>query len=77
VNDFLQKFLMYTLLFFSERMEKISDIRKNIQQSIVVLLTAMSKMEIPLAQQENEESRQIILNQAGDPQSHRTNVSSK
>ncbi|XP_048731239.2 uncharacterized protein LOC125648302 [Ostrea edulis] len=57
----------------SERLEKISDIRRNIQQSIVVLLTAMSKMEITLAHKENEESRQIILSQAGDPESHRTN----
>lgn len=66
---------LWFVLIFSERLEKISDIRRNIQQSIVVLLTAMSKMEITLAHKENEESRQIILSQAGDPESHRTNVS--
>ncbi|XP_022339076.2 uncharacterized protein LOC111134396 [Crassostrea virginica] len=57
----------------SERLEKISDIRRNIQQSIVVLLSAMDKMRIPLANQDNEDSRNFILKEAGDPESHRRN----
>lgn len=67
--------LALTLLIFSERLEKISDIRRNIQQSIVVLLSAMDKMRIPLANQDNEDSRNFILKEAGDPESHRRNVS--
>lgn len=59
----------------SERLEKISDIRKNIQQSIVVLLTAMKELEIPFAHKENEKRKEFILNQAGNPESHKTNVS--
>lgn len=67
--------LALTLLIFSERLEKISDIRRNIQQSIVVLLSAMDKMRIPLANQDNEDSRNFILKEAGDPESYRRNVS--
>lgn len=59
----------------SERLEKVSDIRKNIQQSIVVLLTAMKELEIPFAQKENENRREFILNQAGNPESYKSNVS--
>lgn len=59
----------------SERLEKVSDIRKNIQQSIVVLLTAMKELEIPFEQKENENRREFILNQAGNPESYKTNVS--
>lgn len=59
----------------SERLEKISDIRKNIQQSIVVLLTAMKELEIPFAHKEHEKRKEFILNQAGNPESHKTNVS--
>ena len=69
--------LALTLLIFSERLEKISDIRRNIQQSIVVLLSAMDKMRIPLANQDNEDSRNFILKEAGDPESHRRNVSKR
>lgn len=58
-----------------ERLEKISDIRRNIQQSIVVLLTAMKEMEIPFAENENEKRRDFILSQAGNPESHKANVS--
>lgn len=59
----------------SERLEKVSDIRKNIQQSIVVLLTAMKELEIPFEQKENENRREFILNQAGNPESYKSNVS--
>ncbi|XP_061183073.1 uncharacterized protein LOC133191341 [Saccostrea echinata] len=55
----------------SERIEKIADIKRNIKHAIVVLLTAMNELEIPLAQTENEKSRNNILRQAGNPESHR------
>ncbi|XP_011440328.3 guanine nucleotide-binding protein G(s) subunit alpha-like [Magallana gigas] len=57
----------------SERLEKISDIRRNIQQSIVVLLSAMDRMKIPLHNKDNELSRDFIMKEAGNPESHRRN----
>lgn len=65
----------FLLIIFSERLEKISDIRRNIQQSIVVLLSAMDRMEIPLHNKDNELSRDFIMKEAGNPESHRRNVS--
>lgn len=67
------------LIFYlpcSERLEKISDIRRNIQQSIVVLLSAMDKLDIPFENEGNKESRDFIMSEAGDPESHRRNVRS-
>lgn len=63
------------MIIFSERLEKISDIRRNIQQSIVVLLSAMDRMKIPLYNKDNELSRDFIMKEAGNPESHRRNVS--
>lgn len=63
------------MIIFSERLEKISDIRRNIQQSIVVLLSAMDRMKIPLHKKDNELSRDFIMKEAGNPESHRRNVS--
>lgn len=65
----------FLLIIFSERLEKISDIRRNIQQSIVVLLSAMDRMKIPLHNKDNELSRDFIMKEAGNPESHRRNVS--
>lgn len=65
----------FLLIIFSERLEKISDIRRNIQQSIVVLLSAMDRMKIPLHNKANELSRDFIMKEAGNPESHRRNVS--
>jgi hypothetical protein len=55
--------------------EKIYDIRKNIKESIVVLLSAMHQLDIPLEKEESEKSREFILKEAGNPDIHRTNVS--
>ncbi|KAK3106695.1 hypothetical protein FSP39_025335 [Pinctada imbricata] len=56
-----------------ERMEKIWDIRRNVKESIVVLLLAMQELDISLQNQENEKSREFILNNAGNPDAQRTN----
>lgn len=56
-------------------MEKIYDIRKNIKESIVVLLSAMHQLDIPLEKEESGKSREFILKEAGNPDIHRTNVS--
>lgn len=56
-------------------MEKICDIRKNIKESIVVLLSAMHQLEIPFELAESEKSRDFILKDAGNPDVHITNVS--
>ncbi|XP_022339054.2 guanine nucleotide-binding protein G(s) subunit alpha-like [Crassostrea virginica] len=56
-----------------ERIEKVSDIRKNIKESIVVLLLAMSQLDIALKNEDNEISKEFILNEAGNTEIHRTN----
>ncbi|XP_011440325.3 guanine nucleotide-binding protein G(s) subunit alpha [Magallana gigas] len=56
-----------------ERVEKICDIRKNIKESIVVLLSAMHQLEIPFELAESEKSRDFILKDAGNPDAHITN----
>lgn len=60
---------------YRERVEKICDIRKNIKESIVVLLSAMHQLEIPFELAESEKSRDFILKDAGNPDAHITNVS--
>ncbi|XP_061182731.1 guanine nucleotide-binding protein G(s) subunit alpha-like isoform X2 [Saccostrea echinata] len=55
-----------------ERLEKICDIRKNIKESIVVLLLAMHQLDIPLENEESQGSRDFILREAGNPDLHRT-----
>jgi hypothetical protein len=37
----------------------------------------MDKLEIPLEKEENKESRDFMMREAGNPESHRRNVSSK
>ncbi|XP_052719472.1 guanine nucleotide-binding protein G(s) subunit alpha-like [Crassostrea angulata] len=56
-----------------ERLEKVSDIRKNIKESIVVLLLAMNQLDLNLDNQENKLSREFILQEAGNTEIHRTN----
>lgn len=51
-----------------ERMKKISDIRRNIKESIVVILLAMQQLEIELKNPENEKSKNFILQEAGNPE---------
>lgn len=60
--------------FSRERVEKICDIKKNVKESIVVLLSAMHQFEIPLEFKESEKSRDFVLKQAGNPDVHITNV---
>lgn len=55
-----------------ERTEKICDIRKNIKESIVVLLLAMHQLQIPLECEESIISKDFILREAGNPDIHRT-----
>ncbi|XP_022300612.2 guanine nucleotide-binding protein G(s) subunit alpha-like [Crassostrea virginica] len=55
-----------------ERTEKICDIRRNIKESIVVLLLAMHQLEIPLECEENHPSKNFILKEIGNPDIHRT-----
>ncbi|XP_048728789.1 guanine nucleotide-binding protein G(s) subunit alpha-like [Ostrea edulis] len=56
-----------------ERLDKVCDIRKNIKESIVVILLAMNQLGIPLQTENNHTSREFILHEAGNPEIHRTN----
>ncbi|XP_061183074.1 guanine nucleotide-binding protein G(s) subunit alpha-like [Saccostrea echinata] len=56
-----------------ERLDKVCDIRKNIKESIVVLLLAMNQLEIPLENRDIFSSQEFILQEAGNPEIHRTN----
>ena len=54
-----------TLFTIRERQEKIIDIRRNIKESIVVILCAMEELGISLENVENEARMRTIIQLAG------------
>lgn len=52
------------LLHSRERTEKVADIRQNIKESIVVILSAMQELGIELEHEENKEKMDYILQEA-------------
>jgi len=54
-----------TFLHRRERQEKIIDIRRNIKESIVVILCAMEELGISLENDENEARMRTIIQLAG------------
>lgn len=50
-----------------ERIEKIADIKRNIKESIVVLVLAMQQLGISLSSKESCQSLEFILEEAGNP----------
>lgn len=51
-----------------ERISRIADIRQNIKESIVVILSAMNQLEISLQLEENQLRMDYILREAANPQ---------
>ena len=56
-------------------MEKITDIRQNIKESIVVILCAMQELGIELEHPENTEKREYILQEAATQEREISDVS--
>ncbi|KAK3596395.1 hypothetical protein CHS0354_018994 [Potamilus streckersoni] len=55
-----------------ERVRKITDIRRNIKESIVMILLAMQQLGISLEHGENQQEMDFILKKAGDDDVHNT-----
>lgn len=62
-------------MFSRERMEKILDIRRNIKESIVVILCAMQELGIELEHKENQKRMEYILQGAAELETDISDVS--